>query len=536
MKPILVTRLVATILAAAAATTPTSIAADETLDTAFVEYWAAKSDAEIAAASASILATRAAVEDVRSRLKAGRIYTNPIAKGRLLLSRENRDGIAHAYVLHVPESYDPAISYPVRVYLHGGVMRPLSVNGEWWPNNGRLARDDALVVFPASWANSIWWHRSQVENLVGLLNDLKREYNVDENRVHLLGVSDGATGAYYHAFKATTPWAGFLPFNGHPAVLSNLTSSVDGDMYVTNLRNKPFFVVNGANDRLYPASSVAEYVQLFEQAGSDIDFRPQAGSGHDMRWWPLETDNIDAFVRDTPRVPLPDELSWETESEEEFNRSHWLVIDALGSVEGESELDPVNTLVDEATRTPLGINMLGELVNRLGLKLLDVGPDSIAARSGLMVDDLILAIDGVSIPNVQAFRNAIIGFSPGEQLPVRIERSGVELGLTLSYPVAMEARSRPAFLRRLSSGRVDLVRQDNTVTASTQGVLRFRLLLSAAQFDFSRPVRVLVNGVVSHEALVSPDVATLLHWAAIDQDRSLLFTSELHIEVPPQLR
>ena len=67
---------------------------------------------------------------------------------------------------------------------------------------------------PASWPESIWWQESQVENLHGLLNDIKQVYNVDENRVYLLGMSDGATGAYYHAFKATTPWAAFLPFHG----------------------------------------------------------------------------------------------------------------------------------------------------------------------------------------------------------------------------------------------------------------------------------------------------------------------------------
>ena len=91
----------------------------------------------------------------------------------------------------------------------------------------------------------MWWHASQIENLASVVNDLKGTYNVDENRVHLLGVSDGGTGAFYHAFKAPTPWAGFLSFNGHPVVLASPSTGADGQMYVTNLRNKPFFVVNG---------------------------------------------------------------------------------------------------------------------------------------------------------------------------------------------------------------------------------------------------------------------------------------------------
>ena len=60
---------------------------------------------------------------------------------------------------------------------------------------------------------------------------------------------------------------------------------------------------------------------------------------------------------------------------------------------------------------------------------------------------------------------------------------------------------------------------------------QFNLLLSPDQFDLSRSVRVVTNGVVSHDALVVPDVETLLRWASVDQDQSLLFGVELEIRV-----
>ena len=533
-----VTGLLVAALAALWATTalPVVAAADETLDAAFSAYWAAETDQDLVSAVDAILATNAPVEQVRAKLRAGRTYSDDVATGRQLLSRQNRNGVEHAYVLHVPESYDPAAPHPVRVYLHGGVMRPLRTDGEWWPNDARLAREDALVVFPVSWPDSIWWQRSQAENLSGLLNDLKRVYNVDENRVHLLGISDGATGAYYHAFKATTPWAGFLPFNGHPVVLANPATGVDSDLHVTNLRNKPFFVVNGANDRLYPAASVERFMRLFLDAGIFVNFRPQADAGHDVRWWGRETPHIDAFVRDTRRQPLPDELTWETDNVEAFNRAHWLVINELGAVDGESELKPFNTLGSSVERAPLGINMVGELQNRPGLMILEVGQESIASRAGMMADDIIIEVDGIPTPDVGAFTDAIVGFSPGQRLPIRIERAGVQLVLTLNYPVDPSGGSRPVFPRRRPSGRVDLTRQGNTVTASTQGASRFTLLLSPEQFDFAQPIRVVTNGVVSHDGVVTPDAATLLRWAAIDQDRSLLFSAELQIEVEPRRR
>ena len=46
------------------------------------------------------------------------------------------------------------------------------------------------------------WSDQQTERPCGaILEDVKREYNVDENRVVVSGVSDGGTGAYYIAMR-----------------------------------------------------------------------------------------------------------------------------------------------------------------------------------------------------------------------------------------------------------------------------------------------------------------------------------------------
>ena len=291
---------------------PGSVLAEGDLDALVGAFWAAATDEERLAARNAILSADSRYEfsSVAEAMRHGRRYSADVGRGRQLLTRRNRDGVEFPYLVHVPESYDPSRPYPVRVYLHGGIMRPKRDDGSWWRNPDRFVRDDTIVVFPTSWPESIWWQRSQVENLAGLLNDIKRQYHIDENRLFLLGVSDGATGAYYHAFKATTPWAGFLPFIGHPAVLGNPSSGVGGEMHVVNLTGKPFFIVNGGRDRLYPVASVEPYLDLFERAGVAMDFRPQPEGGHNLDWWPELTDAIDEFVADTRREPLPDRLSW----------------------------------------------------------------------------------------------------------------------------------------------------------------------------------------------------------------------------------
>ncbi len=88
------------------------------------------------------------------------------------------------------------------------------------------------------------------------------------------------------------------------------------------------------------------------------------------------------------------------------------------------------------------------------------------------------------------------------------------------------------FPRNRPSGRVDLVRDGNTVRATTRGVAAFTLLLSPDMFDFSKPITVVANGRTVFEGRATPSVLTLLKWAAADNDRTMLFGAELRVTLP----
>ena len=270
--------------------------------------------------------------------------------GRLDRVRRSAGSPDHPYTVLVPEAYEPTRDWPVLVYLHGGIGRPAWTDaGAWWRDHDRVADPGRIVVLPAAWNDSPWWRESQIENLAGILRELSRDYRIDPDRVHLIGISDGATGVYYQAFRAATPWASFLAFIGHPAVLSSPRLGIDGQMYVTNLRNRPLFVVNGGRDRLYPTSSVAPFISLFEEHGVDLLYRPRPEGGHDLSWLPDEAARIDSFLVATPRDPHPARVEWETE-EPARGRFAWVVIDAIAPLEGDAALPSRNELTVDGRR------------------------------------------------------------------------------------------------------------------------------------------------------------------------------------------
>ena len=90
-----------------------------------------------------------------------------------------------------------AISGPLSSCTAASLRRATSNDGDGATGIGRLAGAEQIYVLPAAWNDAPWWSDAQVDNLRGILDAVKRTYNVDENRVVLSGVSDGGTGAYF---------------------------------------------------------------------------------------------------------------------------------------------------------------------------------------------------------------------------------------------------------------------------------------------------------------------------------------------------
>jgi hypothetical protein len=411
------------------------------LDATIADFWRASGDRK--GQIDRIVATGASFDEIHARLAAGRPYEKDVPTGELAWQTIVSGGARLAATVIVPAGYDPQLKYPVRVYLHGGIARA-SIDTETRGSRRRLdAPPGTIAVYPAGFREATWWSTVQLDNLESILARLKRTYNVDENRAHLMGVSDGGTGAFYFGMRRATPWSVLFPLNGSLRVLSNPDVGAEGELYLTNLVNLPAYVINGGRDQLYPVSATEPYIVLLKRAGAPVVFRPQMLAGHDTSWWPSERGAIDEFERSHPRDPLPDRISWRTDRTDRDNRFRWLVIDTLDDRRSSSRLDDYNTV---------------EFINP---------------------------------------------------------------------PITEDV-----FRHRRASGRVDLERTGNTVRARTRGVGAFTLLLSPADFDFEKPVEVTVNGREVFKGAIKKDVRTLLQAAARDEDRTMLFGTELRIEVP----
>jgi poly(3-hydroxybutyrate) depolymerase len=312
------------------------------LDQAMQAFWSASDVSDRETAGRRIVESGARFDEVYRRLRAGRSYGAQKA-GRVGLPR-SAQGIALDNIVEIPDGYDPSRAWPLRVSLHGGVGRQPPGPGDppARPLANRIASAGEIVLHPRAWSDSAWWTPAQVENLSRLLDGVKRDYNVDESRVYVTGISDGGTGVYFLAMRHATPWAACLPLNGHPSVIANPDTGADGQLYAGNLVNCPLRIVNGSRDPLYPAASVAPIVEMFKRTGAALEFEVY-DAGHDVSWWPQERSRFESFLAAHRRAAHPETISWETERTDRYNRFRWLLIERLGRRSTDAPLEDVNT-------------------------------------------------------------------------------------------------------------------------------------------------------------------------------------------------
>ncbi|HCT30716.1 MAG TPA: hypothetical protein DIW31_08250 [Bacteroidales bacterium] len=121
----------------------------------------------------------------------------------------------------------------------------------------------------------------------------------------------------------------------------------------------------------------------------------------------------------------------------------------------------------------------------------------------------------------------------GRKFWVKIEKIGIkkevlkdELNTTMIY-----GKNSQIFPRTRTFGQIEVSKKGNVVTAKTKNVIRYTLLISPSHFDIGEPIEVYTNGILSFKGFVSKNLETLLKYYILDNDREMLYASEIEIKV-----
>lgn len=220
------------------------------------------------------------------------------------------------YRLYIPENYDPSVSYPLVLFLHGGGERGSDNQKQLLANDGAIiwaapenqSKNPAFVLAPQArnqhdggfgvTRNSnnivdlarVFEFSEDLGKAYNILQKVINDYNIDQNRLYSTGLSQGGYGtfnlniAYPNLFAAMVPIAG----GGNPES-------------VLVLKDKPIWAFHAEDDAVIPVSHTRNAIEVIKEAGGNpiyTEYPAELGYNHGS-WVPAynNKDMIDWMFR-----------------------------------------------------------------------------------------------------------------------------------------------------------------------------------------------------------------------------------------------
>ena len=189
------------------------------------------------------------------------------------------------YTLYVPTGYRNDHPTPLVVALHGLASNPQQIIR--YPGMTRLAEKYGYIVVAPMGYNSRSWYgsrgqtsrRSKPENLgelsekdvMNVLGIVRKQFNVDPNRIYLMGHSMGGGGTWHLGIKHPDLWAALAPIA--PAIYRS-PDELEG------IKHVPVIVVQGAKDLLVKAEITRRWVAKMKELKMDYTYIEDPDGGH----------------------------------------------------------------------------------------------------------------------------------------------------------------------------------------------------------------------------------------------------------------
>ncbi|HYV96117.1 MAG TPA: PHB depolymerase family esterase [Gemmatimonadaceae bacterium] len=228
----------------------------------------------------------AAADSIAAAIKAGRDHfagkTGDFRR-HYVLTQANE---VMQYRVYVPTTYNAQKPAPLVIALHGLGATESSFFTSYGAKLPPLAESHGFIVaaplgfrpdgFYGSTIGSRPSDRADVRkvqlseaDVLGVLAEMKKNYNIDPSRIYLMGHSMGAIGTWAIAAKYPDTWAALGVFSGVADTAS-----------ATRIRSIPEFVVHGDADATVNVSGSRNMVAALKAAHADVTYTEVPGGSH----------------------------------------------------------------------------------------------------------------------------------------------------------------------------------------------------------------------------------------------------------------
>ena len=247
--------------------------------------------------------------------------------------------------IYIPSDYNNAEKTPCVLMLHGatgvGTFTGIDSLETFEPPSffSALRNQNYIIIQPISdrdkhfnWAvNQFGGTRGISPNLTystlsNILISLKKVLNIDDNRIYVLGHSDGSDGAISMGVYVPGQFAGIVAYN------SMLNIIFGKDFYIRNIQNRPAYIVHSDLDDLRPIQMARVIIDSLVKIDYRLNYKEYINYKHEDKHLDKDIAYAVSFFNTQTRNPFQAHICWETNKDTLYNSCDWLKITKIDTL------------------------------------------------------------------------------------------------------------------------------------------------------------------------------------------------------------
>ena len=205
----------------------------------------------------------------------GKVFNNSVIKT-----------IEFDYLLYTPKNYNKNEKFPLLVFLHGAGERgdDVTVAGRHGPfKYAKEGKEYPFVMVAPQCKQDKYWG-NYLESLNVFLDEIIKEFNIDESRIYLTGLSMGGTGTWHWLMANPERFAAAAPVCGTGIC-----------WYACRIAHKPIWVTHGTADTTVPFDESERMVEFLKKNDISIEYEY---SDLGWRYFGIDDKDRDLFTAD----------------------------------------------------------------------------------------------------------------------------------------------------------------------------------------------------------------------------------------------
>ena len=189
----------------------------------------------------------------------------------MIRTEYNQNKFEFSFVAYTPEKATGKL--PLVIQLHGAGERGFGNEDLYKVDihgfSELLTKEDfeCIVVMPQCPTNSFWV--AELQKIHTFIGNLKNEFDIDENRIYLTGLSMGGYGTWYTSMAYPDTFAAIAPVCG------------GGMVWNAPILKMPIWAFHGSEDTVvYPSESLNMINKIRETRTEDVKLTILDGVGH----------------------------------------------------------------------------------------------------------------------------------------------------------------------------------------------------------------------------------------------------------------